>query len=543
MDSGVRKGTLKLLFVAPERFANERFLEMLSRTKISLFAVDEAHCISEWGHNFRPDYLKLAEIAEGLKVERVLALTATATPSVVRDICAAFRIPHEAAVLTGFYRSNLEIMVTPTRANERDERLEERIASRPAGPTIVYVTLQKTAERVAAALKSKGHPAEAYHAGLESDARSAAQDRFMASDRSIVVATIAFGMGIDKSNVRYVYHYNLPKSLESYSQEIGRAGRDDQKSVVELFASHDDVTTLESFAYGDTPTLRAIERLVKTVLGGARDVDLSLYELSDKLDLRPIVLRTALTYLEIEGILRQKTPYYAGYRVKLAKPREEVVATFKGEPARFLAAVLERAKPGRIWLTLDPGAVAEAIGQERSRVVKALEVLEERGLAELAAADLRHRFERLREVDLPALAHDLTGRFVRREAQEIDRVRQVLALVENDGCITNALVGHFGEVRDTPCGHCSFCTTGARARLFPRAPLPPIDTLVDLSRVRALREEHPNALDEPRKLARALSGLSSPALSRAKIPRTPIFGCLEGYPFGEVLAYCEGLAV
>jgi len=539
VDAGLRAGTLKLLFVAPERFANERFLEMLSRTRISLFAVDEAHCISEWGHNFRPDYLKLAEIAESLKVERVLALTATATPEVVRDVCAAFRIEPEDAVLTGFYRPNLELVVTPTVAQERDARLEQSIASRPPGPTIVYVTLQKTAERVAALLKAKGHPAEAYHAGLESEARAAIQDRFMAHDRSIVVATIAFGMGIDKSNVRYVYHYNLPKSLESYSQEIGRAGRDDRKSIVELFACPDDVSTLESFAYGDTPTPRALAKLVQSIFARGPEIDVSLYELSESLDLRPIVLRTALTYLELDGILRQKTPYYAGYKLKLTKSQKEVVDTFRGEPARFLASVLERAKPGRIWLSLDPATIAEAIGHDRARIVKALEVLEQRGLAEITAADLRHRYERLRDADQAALASDLATRFAKREASEIERIRQVLALAEKGECITNALVAHFGEIRSAPCGHCSFCTTKTAARLPPRAPLPPIATAVDLARIRALREAHPSATDEPRKLARALSGLGSPALTRAKISKTPIFGSLEAYPFAEVLAFCE----
>ena len=241
----MRNGTLKILYVAPERFNNERFLASLKPIPIALFAVDEAHCISEWGHNFRPDYLKLAEIARNLNVERVLTLTATAPPSVVRDICAAFDIPDEAAIVTGFYRHNLNLSLTPVTAANRDALLLKRLQARKPGPTIVYVTLQKTAERVAKQIAAVGFEANSYHAGMESDERSRVQEAWMASDKGIVVATIAFGMGIDKSNVRYVYHYNLPKSLESYSQEIGRAGRDDQRSTVELFACPDDVPTLE----------------------------------------------------------------------------------------------------------------------------------------------------------------------------------------------------------------------------------------------------------------------------------------------------------
>jgi ATP-dependent DNA helicase RecQ len=233
----LRSGDLKLLYVAPERFNNERFLETIRRNKIALFAIDEAHCISEWGHNFRPDYLKLAEIAKDMKAERVLALTATATPDVVENICARFEIPKECAVVTGFYRSNLAIWTTPAAALDRDRLLLDRLNGRVPGATIVYVTLQKTAERVASMLEHAGHAARAYHAGMETDERTSVQEWWMSSDRNIVVATIAFGMGIDKSNVRYVYHYNSPKSLESYSQEIGRAGRDGTPSIVELFTS------------------------------------------------------------------------------------------------------------------------------------------------------------------------------------------------------------------------------------------------------------------------------------------------------------------
>ncbi len=157
----LRDGSLKLLYVAPERFNNERFLAQLGETKIALFAVDEAHCISEWGHNFRPDYLKLAARARELGAERVLALTATATPAVVQDIRAGFGIEERDSVVTGFYRSNLTLLTTPVRAHERDQALIDRLRERAPGSTIVYVTLQRTAERVAALLAAAGLPARA----------------------------------------------------------------------------------------------------------------------------------------------------------------------------------------------------------------------------------------------------------------------------------------------------------------------------------------------------------------------------------------------
>ncbi len=164
----LRSGRLRLLYVAPERFNNERFLGELQRTPIALFAVDEAHCISEWGHNFRPDYLKLAQTARELGAERVLALTATATPAVVRDICAGFEIPAECAVVTGFHRPNLLLLTTAVDERSRASALIQRLRDRPPGPTIVYVTLQRTAEQVARLLADgEGLPARAYHAGMD----------------------------------------------------------------------------------------------------------------------------------------------------------------------------------------------------------------------------------------------------------------------------------------------------------------------------------------------------------------------------------------
>src|SRR5438045_2371687 len=172
----LRAGSLKLLYVAPERFNNERFLAQLARTRISLFAVDEAHCISEWGHNFRPDYLKLAERARELDAERVLALTATATPAVVADIRVGFGIEEADAIVTGFYRPNLTLLSTPVTAAERNGQLVERLRKRPPGSTVVYVTLQRTSLSVADLLAAAGLPARPYHAGMNAAARVAGQE-------------------------------------------------------------------------------------------------------------------------------------------------------------------------------------------------------------------------------------------------------------------------------------------------------------------------------------------------------------------------------
>jgi len=375
----LRSGSLKLLYIAPERFASERFLERMRRTKLSLMVVDEAHCISEWGHNFRPDYLKLAKLARAFEVPRILALTATATPSVAQDICREFNIAEDDYVNTGFHRPNLVTRATPCTADQRNELLVDRLRRRPAGSTIVYVTLQRTSEEVAEMLKQNGFEAEAYHAGLDAQRRHSVQDWFMGSDTAVVVATIAFGMGIDKPNIRYVYHYNIPKSLENYAQETGRAGRDGVESICEMLACPDDRVTLENFHYGDTPTPEAVGDMVREILALDDVFDVSHYELSQAHDIRILVISTLLCYLELEGIIEPTGPFYATYKFNPLKPLVEILAPFEGERGEFLRRMFAEAKAAKKWYTIDVHKTSETLGEERTRLIRALNYLEEQG--------------------------------------------------------------------------------------------------------------------------------------------------------------------
>jgi ATP-dependent DNA helicase RecQ len=531
----VRSSRLRLLYVAPERFVNERFCQAIQRTRISLFAVDESHCISEWGHNFRPDYLRLAKFSKLCRAERVLALTATATPQVLADMCRFFEIEPCCAIRTGFDRPNLTMLATPATPQQRDAAFFDAIRKREPGPTIVYVTLQRTAETLAERLHAAGFPARPYHAGMDDADREDIQNWFIASDRGIVVATIAFGMGIDKADVRYVYHYNPPKSLENYAQEVGRAGRDGQPSMCQMFFCPDDLNVLENFVYGDTPTEEAVAGLVRAVFANHAEFDASEYELSSTHDIRFTVVRTLLTYLELAGHLERGTPFYATYQFKPLKTSTEILANFEGERKKFLADLFRQAKKAKIWFQLDVDEASRSLGQPRDRVIRALDYLAEQGHLELQVAGVRHRFKvLLRPDDLAAVAKSLHEKSLQREQREIGRLGQVGALVEHNGCQVSALGDHFGDPLPRPCGHCSWCLQGNRASRLPPRPEPQIDPTI-LSQGLALRRQYTAEFSHPRSLARFLCGVSSPHQIRAKLQKNPLFGALSHVPFPAVI--------
>ena len=543
----LRAGKLKLLYASPERLGNERFLATLQTAgSISLLVVDEAHCISEWGHNFRPDYLKLAALARTLRAERVLALTATATPAVAADIARSFGIDAGDQVHTGFHRPNLFLRVTSSPRDETQSLLIRRLRERQSpGAAVVYVTLQKTAETVAAALAAAGIDARPYHAGLENEERAGTQDWFMRGPAPVVVATIAFGMGIDKSDLRAVYHFNLPKSLENYSQEIGRAGRDGLPAECELFACADDLRTLENFSYGDTPEPAAVAALTDHLLSGGGDTfDVSLLDLSSHNDIRPLVVGTLLTYLELAGILAATAPFYREYSFTPLRPSAEILARFDGERADFLRGIFRLSKKGSKWFKLDlEEAAATLPGATRDRLVKAFGFLEAQGDLEVRPTGLRQGYRRLRRPvgqELVELHAELAARFETRERNDLARLRQVVGFAEGGGCLTRRLVGYFGERLPGDCGHCAWCAGE------PATPLAPSTTIPAAAAIRAraneittFASEHPGALGTPRQRTRFACGLASPRTTRAKLTRHRLFGCLVDAPFATILAEME----
>jgi ATP-dependent DNA helicase RecQ len=552
-----------------------------------MIAIDEAHCISEWGHNFRPDYMKLATLAKTLGVRRVLGLTATATPSVASDIARAFDIAADDVIKTPFHRKNLILRVTPisptpspgtpgegggegragtsnagdfqgaSSTMSRNQLLLERIQSRPPGPTIVYVTLQKTAEDVAAFLSQNNQPAQAYHAGMTAEDRHAVQDRFMSSASAIVVATIAFGMGIDKRDIRYVYHYNLPKSLESYAQEIGRAGRDGEESICEMLASAEDRIVLENFTYGDTPTGRSLYELLTELLStpgqtaasasasrilprNPQDTfDISTYTLSGDHDIRPLVISTVLTYLELDGLIASTGPFYNEYKFQPLRPSNEMLARFDPERQAFLRAILKCAQPGKTWFKLDLAQVMQSTGAPRARIVAALNYLEEQGDLKLDVLGARQGFRMLHEdFDLKQLAKTMVERFAHREKRDIERLNNVLDYASASTCRTAYLLNYFGEPLNESCGHCDVCRNQSQGPLL--ATIAREIREDEQQAIASLKSERHPALGSPRQMARFLCGMNSPATTKAKLRSHPAFAMLEAVPFATILAALKG---
>lgn len=549
INASMREGRLRLLYCAPERLNNEGFVESMKYVAggVRLVAVDEAHCISEWGHSFRPDYLKVARFTKEVKAEKVICLTATATPRVAEDVCNAFEIKETNVYRTSPYRPNLQLFAKSFKTKKEKFPKLLNFLNKYRGSTLIYVTAQKQTEDLASQLRKSGFIAMSFHAGMKTEDKTRVQDEFMASRIPIVVATIAFGMGIDKADIRNIIHYDLPSTIEEYSQQIGRAGRDGLQSHCVLYICREDFYIKENFARGDLPSRNSIRGLLEDLFSqevisvpNGEGFKVVHNQLSQDYDIRASPLTIILATLELRfGLIRAITPEYSSYKYE-ATTKYGYFA--QKETSRQGKAIFANAKKAVKWYDIDVGAVAWREGIPRNDIVRRLNELHDAGALILRVSGVQNKYRILKPLpqsseEIDDLAGRLHADMEAREVDALNRIDQVAGLITGSRCFALTLAEHFGTgLPDgrTTCGHCTYCLTGKPVTLTPKPR--PEDRPVDIDAIMKILDAC-DVRDDPRFLARVAFGIKSPRVTRLKLDRLPEFASLEDHDFDVSSSY------
>ncbi|KAI0382330.1 ATP-dependent DNA helicase [Hypomontagnella monticulosa] len=544
INAGIRDGQLRLLYCAPERLNNEGFVESMKYVPggVRLVAVDEAHCISEWGHSFRPDYLKVARFAQEIHAERVISLTATATPRVADDVARAFKVDKANIFRTSPYRPNLQLLAESVATKEHKYPKMFAFLRKHTGPTLVYVTLQKQAEFLADDLREQGFDAVAFHAGLKTEVKTQIQDDFMAGKITIVVATIAFGMGIDKADIRNILHFDLSSTVEEYSQQIGRAGRDGKTSHCMFYICRDDFYLRENFARGDLPSRQSLRRLLDDIFHQpvlytqeGEVVRLNLTSLGREYDMRAGPLAILLATLELRfGLLRAITPEYTSYKYEAL---QQYFSLLQSDSSQEAKAIFKHASKKARLYDLDMNAVVRTTGLLRTDVVRKLEDWHNRGAILLKKSGVENKYKVLKGLPkTPEEVEEMTEKLyidmAAREQDALRRTQQVANLITGDTCFARTLAQHFGmglPGGKVKCGHCTHCVTGKRVVLPPKQ-TPAVDHKGIQSILKACYVR-----DDPRFLARIAFGIKSPRVFQLKLQNHSVFGSLNNHDFESLL--------
>jgi ATP-dependent DNA helicase RecQ len=471
----VAAGKYDLVYVAPERFRSPMFVDTIRRVRLALLAVDEAHCISEWGHDFRPDYARLGRARVALGSPPCIALTATATDVVRRDIADQLDLREPATFVTGFDRPNLAYHVVPARRDvDKMVALDEVLKELP-GASIIYASSRKRCEQVADFVaRTSRRSVVIYHAGMTREERHDAQDRFMSGRAEVVVATNAFGMGVDKADIRSVIHFNVPGTLEAYYQEAGRAGRDAAPSRCVLLFSEADRRLQEMFIENEYPPPEEVFRVYDFLRGlDADPIELTHTEIAEaaRTELREGGVGAALRLLEGAGAIEKFLPRENMAIVRInTDPEEGSLVERLGSRAPTQELVL-RALEGlargrhREPVYFHPHEVAAALGLDRAAFGRAI-----RNLTEDLPIDYVPPFRgnAVRVLDRERRPRDLTIDFKRleqRKRQEYDKLDRMFQYGYTTKCRRAYLLDYFGELRRGQCGNCDRCgDAGANVR-------------------------------------------------------------------------------
>ncbi|MFZ5482030.1 MAG: RecQ family ATP-dependent DNA helicase [Myxococcota bacterium] len=517
----VQQGEWEIVFVAPERFT-PRFVEEMRGADVRLFAIDEAHCLSQWGHDFRPDYLRLGKVREALGSPRTLALTATATPEVQDDILRTLGLPEARRFIRGFDRENLGMeCIAVGGPREKDQLLPELV--RP-GPALVYCATRKNVERAAAALAAAGVTCAAYHGGLELPDRARVQDDFMGGRLRVVVATNAFGMGVDKEDVRTIVHYDLPGTVEAYYQEIGRAGRDGKKSRVVLLFREEDRRTQEFFidmAHPPAAWVHAVwEGLKKR---GTNPVFVSMEDLAEEIHDDAAGDRAAsscIYLLQREGRVRRIAPAERAGVVRFTGTCAET----HGLRRKVYDALRAQGEVTGLW----PDRLAEELDLTRDQVTAALRGLEDRGVLVYTAPERTGGVE-LIDPDLPLRIDE--ARIRARRARELAKLQKMVDY-GHAGCRRRYVLEYFGDKPPWDrCGDCDACREGKSLGTGPRALL--ADETVVVRKVLSCVARMGKPFS-PGMIAKVVTGSRDGAVLAFKFDRLSTFGLLSTFTQREV---------
>lgn len=461
----MRDGAYDLVYVVPERFRSPRFVESVRAVGLARLAIDEAHCISEWGHDFRHDYMRLGKFRQMLGNPPTIALTATATETVRRDIVEQLNLQSPRVFITGFSRPNLHYGVNISNTNRRKEDdLVEFLNAHP-GSGIIYASTRKRCEEVAQFVRgTTKRLTGVYHAGMTKEDRHAAQDAFMSSKTEIVVATTAFGMGIDKADVRFVVHYNIPGTLEGYYQEAGRAGRDGKQSDCLLLYSHGDLKIQEFFIESSYPDREVVREVYEFLRECKEDpIELTQQEIKDALHL-PISgegVGTCEQLLEKAGALErlESRENMAIVRLESDLPTLVDLLPRQAKVQRRVLQALERLVGPRRFETVyfNPRELlleTELEGPSLSRTL--------RELCELQAFDyvppFRGRAVHMLQRDIPFEKLDIDfDKLEARKQAEYEKLQQVVDFAQDRGCREQVILRYFGQTDCRPCGRCDNC--------------------------------------------------------------------------------------